>query len=425
MSLSLYQANNVASRGVPIDNVYQDGILLKQKQKVLVANYQRDTYDAINISSAGSSRTFRIKKGPLLGGSILKVTLKDVNANVFNAANSTDAGFMYNIINNYRVKVGSSDQYTWSGTANYINVVRQANSYEDAKRILELGGPARFNSGTVTFPTNVDTTYTYYLHLSLPTSVISRPDSMSIPFDSSILTEDIEIEVYFNSFRDLYQGANAANPVNSMDVSLVTHNMMLVDQSQSIAQRIKEGKRYNHLFIYPNRLCKQQELKASANGCGSTMTFNGFLDGNTIGFTLLFNLVLDDYDNANDSRRIYLNIKNLRVDIAGQRVLEWQDSEELLTSIQENGKETIFFNVGTADAGASSYYTDISVAQMNFESIHNHLFSQSGVDLSGRSVSFTFDVPADGTYELTCIQNMEGAVSTAKNSSRIIFRDFA
>jgi hypothetical protein len=402
-------ARNIKQNSQNATNTTRDEV------QVVPCDMDRQSLNNLN-NEVSAERTVRFSKGTLFGDVILKLRVDNFDA--IAQPMSAEKGYGYSYIQRYSWKYGNSNEYNVDGRSMLLQVMEACDDEVHKNSILTLAGEP-FDSADA----GAVGSKTLLMVLGLPHSGGSGiSKKCKIPYDSSVLEDDLEIKITIADGSRVYSNYNAYRGANGkwprFDMEVIMERLAYQNPADSLV--MKDGGKTDYAFMYPNML-QQSRIASGGDAFRSVATITGWRSGTCVGLTLA---VLQDKDYSADveQHNLYEKITNLELVIDGQVICHYDDNENQLFALLKQGNDDSF-NVDTTVESKVSYYQTIFFSQSNLKQVlgDNHL--ANGVDLTSKTLTFRYNTESGtGQHTLYVVQHIEGVLSSGFGRNVITFR---
>jgi hypothetical protein len=425
-----------------VANGNQGSQMVQAGQPVVCMDHLRDVKNQIRYGE--TNRQFKIPRGSLLSNTMLKVTLGASPAPTGNGNNlGLEKGWGFIVASLLSYKCGSSDRVQMTGRCNHLMVMDEIDDVEARDRILELAGKEVGNLAT-TAPPAVFDSITALVPLALPWSCFGQGHKNKTPYDSSALSSEVDIYVNCENYQNIflnytnYTGNGGVMP--SVDMELVTMSFNFVDPMNQVGMYVgrsrgdQPSRKYNYNFQFPVEFTRDFAAKNSISD-PAKVNISSLKSGNTVGITLAC-VPIQDPIGVYRRKLDYVKIKDLIVEIDGQRYLQSKDQENQLFDYARSNSEKQYDSTSSV-SGAGGYlatnkatWFSLSTSQYDKHCSDSSGYLDSGMELSNRTLKLDFtidvtnaEVTAGTQYRLYICQHLQAAIATENGVNKISFLD--
>ena len=463
MTAFLPVAANIDANASVWDNNYQtNNNMLESSSRVL-------TNQAAKLSlpskSFGNNVRVNLPHGNLLLGHTT-LTLKIDDAKVPKGAFLCQ-DWVYNAIKYIEFQFGNSEKLRYEGKHLLIKNLADCESGEKKSVMSQVAGRKKTEDAAGGSRSEYVGSVTIYLPFS------NMSSSRYIPFDSSILSSPVEINIELARADEVFQftQTNAATVRNALplqydDAYMMTKTMYMVDgSSDSIREKVsmRGNDKYLYSYMYPQTFIDSKVLTgvpASTQKSGMSVDLTRFLNAScqsidifverlTLGNTAPAGSAIDNAPLSRSAQpeNHYVQISNCELRYAGQPIWRSDDTSDVLQNLSEYPTSTSFdleiyqYNEGAgADlvqiTSQKGYWLHIQMSQYNERFFSNLI--QSGVALNSNEVQLVFNTPelkdlpsmlatpANPTvqpqYKVYANYNYQAGVRVAKGEANLVFQ---
>jgi len=364
-------------------------------------------------------------------------------------------GWGFNAIRRIVMVYGGSEQLEISGAANFERAMSEAETDRKKTALLELAGEfiARPDDATPL----ADGLFDAVVPIYLPHSSVNALNQ--IPFDCSLLTQNVTIRLDLASSQDFFKTEKIAgttaipNAITSKMNNLsrgewYVKQMNMIDSSASKADRVgpNGSAMYNYFFYYPQSFVSQS-LRVQGPvtvPVSQAVTLNGFRNGSLQSLVLWVEREDSNYalgttagSSPLPSTRAFSELDEIRLDYGGQCIFYASNDKAAqlldLITYHTDGSFSSQQYTSTATVGETpttietrSPYYRIQIAQFS-EVFRSYL--QTGANISSDTMQLSFRIsdtvrqsePIIYSYKCHVQYVFQGAVSVQKGGASFMF----
>jgi hypothetical protein len=464
MTAFLPVAANIDANTKTWDNNYQtNNNMLESVSRVLTNQASK-----LSLPSKAFGNNVRVNLphgNLLLGHTTLTLKISDANvpANAFLCQD-----WIYDAIKYVEFQFGNSEKLRYEGKHLLIKNLSDAESGEKKSVMSQVAGTKKTEAAAGGSKSQYVGSATIYLPFS------NMSSSRYIPFDSSILSSPVEINIELARADEVFKFTNtnaavvrAALPLQYDDAYMMCKTMYMVDgSSDSIREKVsmRGNDKYLYAYMYPQTFIDSKVLDgvpASVQKSGMSVDLTRFLNASCQSIDIFVErLTLGNAagtpagapENASLSRSAqpgnhYVQITNCELRYAGQPIWRSDDSSDVLQNLSEYPTSTSFdleiyqYNEGagatlTQVPAQKGYWLHIQMSQFNERFFTNLV--QSGVALNSNEVQFVFNTPElkdlpsmlaapanpsiQPKYRVYANYNYQAGVRVAKGEANLVFQ---
>lgn len=314
------------------------------------ANWQ-NVISLSSLSFGGSSQVL-LPTDQFVQHAVLRLRLANLNANVV-----VPRGWGYAMLNSISYILGSS-----SSTSIVLNtdsilqtILAQCKTAELRDEILRLGGEEQ--KGPLVAPSGEAVPYLEaFCLLPMPFSSLC---SESLPIDTTMLSNNIAVNVIFNTADSIF-GGSGTKPAAFSAAELMLHQIKLSDQSASLRRDMisHPGLVYNYPFIHHQSFSSPSfaGVRTSDAGTPCQVTLNQFANADLTGITMYVVADGDKFPGGDNTPNPWNidNISNILVQFNGSTLFRMNGSSFKLCGLLSAPYGAGYFENSVVAAGTTA-----------------------------------------------------------------------
>lgn len=381
--------------------------------------------NALSLSSLNFNSTSQVNipNDNFIGTTWLNLVLPNTVAD-----QTLPRGWGYACIDTITYTVGaSSSQFTIDGNSLLALAMSGCKNKEQKDELIRQAGqellvPLVAPVGE-DLPTNEAT-----ILLPLPWSSMCEE---RLPFDTSILSSNIVINIKFRDARSIY-GGTAAPSTQFTSASVFYREGVLTDRSKSLKWDMMSDPSLilNYPFVHSQNTSGIVAGRRVSEGLRQTrFQLQGFINSDILGmyFILRRNEDVSPSTNAARNPNVYRDFINPRLLFNGNILYDAPGKSWKVANMTGNQSASYYFTSDISQASTVSPFTslptDAYVLYVDFSRIRSqcmpdHLFNVSRI--SNQNLEFQFNTPTSETYRIDCTYIYNGLIAIKNQTSEII-----
>ena len=389
---------------------YDQDVSLRPKCPVVRNTRFQQNFSSLNLPS---SNTLQIPNISILDTMVYRVVLGPL----------TDVclplGWGYLLVNRVDVRYGASTVLTFNKNQILADLLLKADSKEKQDYLLRLGGDE------ISATTASDSEAVCFLNVL--TSRI-RQATAKLPYDSNLLSQPVQITVYFDAVSSICGGTGTA-PTSMVDGSFACSqldfkNMMDSLKGEMTADPMVE---YNHFLVYRQDVSQQFTGSNNANS-PVNLTLTGFRWGTllSVSFVVVQNGNINTSSPNAKNPFLCERLSNINLVYNGQ-VLHRSlgHTEELFQMANRELPPIVSYSTlsGSASPFTSTatniYIYKLDLSQFASEISEGHL--QSGINIGSNVMNLQFNTETNNTYSIFLGYDYNSAIRVSKGGAEVNF----
>lgn len=312
---------------------------------------------------------------------------------------SAPRGWGYSLIDRIDYRIGSSYVLTLSGEQHFWDIMQKQETLEKKDQVMRLAGD-QITAANASARANI--------FIDVPISRVAL-ENHKLPFDTKLLTQPIQIIVYFKNPSSVFGGTGTL-PTALSSGYFAVRQLDFKDPNHSMAEDLKiPGSKYVYPFLYQQTQVPIPFTTSTAVS-GVQVALNGFRSGNLVGIGL-FPLLNSNYQpqgaNAALNPLDTLRMEDIKLLFNGLVLYNMTDRMHDLMCLPNNLSVNYYYNsrlTGTTTANfasvpINSYYFIIDLSQYNGQRVEGSV--QSGLEIGSNTLQLSFTTPESNAAAAT------------------------
>jgi len=328
-------------------------------------------------------------------------------------------GWGYQLIDRIDYRIGGATTYSISGEQHALSVLEKCETLNKRDQLWRLGGDAVVAAGQ----------QYAYIFIDVPVSRIQAL-APKLPFDSKMLTQPIQIIVYFKNGSQVFGGTGTI-PTALSEGNFVIRQIDFKESGNSMAEDLKGESMlsYVHPFLYQQTQLVIPNLTTAQNPNFITVPLQGFRYGNLVSLTFWAVLNSNLSPAATNAVNPLVTLRLNDINLAFNGVILYnsvRDSHSLINlsnNLAPNYFETVSL-AGTTSANFvmtayNSYFYTIDMSQYSAKMKEGVI--QSGLEVGSNVLTLKFSTPdsSAATFSLYVAFNYTSGIKVMQGGSQI------
>lgn len=414
----------LSSGGSRYNDLYYS--IMNSSVSLLECTFQYNQIISLPSVQFGSTSQINIPNDAFIDAVILHLRLPAVQVN-----ETLCRGWGYNILSNIAFTMGSSNstQIMLQGDSILQVLLGQCQDPEKRLELLNCGGQERIAVEVV--PPGEDPTYNdAYVVVPLPFSTVCD----KLPIDSTMLQNNINIQIQFKSDPRCIYGGTATHPTSFSVAETMFRLGRLSDQSKSVRAAMVSDPmlKYSYPFMH-----YQNFITPSFLGVRESDNSIVQLDLNTFANADLTSIVFwvvkdeDKTPTGNNSPNPWNfdEVSNIRLEFAGQTLFHYPYKSYKLTNMLCGGEQSASYtpvsviNPGTVNPFVSfpknGYAINFEFSRLKSNCFHSHFFNTWRLTNQTLRLSFNTSQSSGIRYRAYCSYIYNGIIEFSNGTSAI------
>lgn len=416
----------LSSGGTRYNDLYYN--VMNSSVSLLECTFGYNQIQSLPSLQFGSTSTINIPNDQFIDVVVLRLVLPPIVAN-----QSICKGWGHRMIKSIAYTLGSSNstQIYLQTDSIFQFIMGQCESAEKRAELLRLSGEqilAPFVPPLGEDTPNVEA----FMVLALPFSTVCD----KLPIDSTLLQNNIQIQIQFESNPYAIYGGTAVPPTSFITAELIYRMGKLSDQSKSLrAEMIRVP---NLMYSYPMIHAQSFITPSFAGATGSSgnlvqLDLNTFANADLLAISLSVVANTDKQPTALSTPNPwnYADIYNVQLSFAGQTLFQYPGKAYQLTNILAGQEQEASMIPGSyVFPGAvqpfntvpkNNYLVWFDFSRLRSTCLHSHLFNTWR--LTNQTLRLTFNTPLNGILYTAYCTYFYNAVAELQNGTSAIYID--